>query len=110
MGSEQETKCFPIHDPYRPGVIDVLVHENEKLGLEKIKPGYPVQVRGFWSWDIFPNLAPQNKNENKRKWLDEDGRIEMINQEYEQNLDKKSPPSYFLPMEKRVCIISDITG
>merc|ERR550534_2542457 len=66
-------RCFPINDPYRPGLLDVLVREyDDKLDWSKIRPGMPVQVRGVWSWDLFPSfLVLDQKQKGKApKWND----------------------------------------
>lgn len=107
----EEIRCFPIQDPYRPGVLDVLMREDdEKLDWSKVAPGYPVQVRGFWSWDLFPKVFdPQEGKDAKTTeqrgvmWSDQAKRKALTST-------PEKEATYFSPMEKRVCIITDVTG
>ena len=73
----------------------------ESLDWENIEAGLPVQARGFWSWDVFPQLlSPEAQDE--RLWKDQATRRTLLTETNE--------PVYFQTLEKRLCIITDASG
>jgi len=97
MKENDAVTCFPISDPYRPGIFDVLLHWDQKNKIKNhVNAGYPVQVKGSWSWDIFPQIDLENQKITKDHM--------KTSEERELNL-----PS-LENIENRICLMCDTTG